>query len=261
MNRTVFFDAIRSNPFGGSLRQTQVDGIEAILTGWTTSGFTDLRWLAYMFGTAFHETATAMQAVIETQRADETKSPTVETAITRLENSWKAGKMPWVKTPYWRKDEHGQSWLGRGLVQCTHKSNYERAERSTGLPFTSNPELMLEIVPAVNVMIRGMAEGWFTTQSLAEYFDHDSEDWKNARQIINGNESDTKVAGYAQAFYAALQASGKPVAAPAPVPSPVEALSLEARVVALESYMIEVQALQERVVDLEASVKALQAVE
>lgn len=235
MNRTVFFDAIRANPFGGSLKQTQVDGIEAILTGWTTSGFTDLRWLADMLGTAFHETARAMQAVIETQRADETKSPTVETAITRLENSWKAGSMPWVKTPYWRKDEHGQSWLGRGLVQCTHKENYERAERSTGLPFASNPELMLEIGPAVNVMIRGMAEGWFTGKSLADYFDHDSEDWKNARQIINGNESDTKVAGYAQAFYVALQASGKPVAKPAPSQAPPLGPSLEARVAALEA--------------------------
>lgn len=243
MNRTVFFDAIRSNPFGGSLRQTQVDGIEAILTGWTTSGFTDLRWLAYMLGTAFHETTTAMQAVIETQRADETKSPTVETAITRLENSWKAGKMPWVKTPYWRKDEHGQSWLGRGLVQCTHKSNYERAERSTGLPFTSNPELMLEITPAVNVMIRGMIEGWFTTHTLAEYFDANTEDWKNARRIINGNESDTKVAGYGKAFYAALQASGKPVATPAPSPAPPPQPSLEARVAALEASVKALQGL------------------
>lgn len=235
MNRQVFFDSIRINPFGGALKQTQVDGIEAILTGWTNSGFTDLRWLSYMLGTAFHETARAMQAVIETQRADETKSPTVETAITRLENSWAAGKMPWVSTPYWRKDEHGQSWLGRGLVQMTHKSNYERAERSTGLPFASDPARALEIGPAVTVMIRGMAEGWFTGKSLADYFNASSEDWTNARQVVNGNESDVKVAGYAQAFYAALQASGKPVAPPAPVPAPPAQPSLEARVAALEA--------------------------
>lgn len=235
MNRTVFFDAIRANPFGGALKQTQVDGIEAVLTGWANSGLTDLHWLAYMFGTEFHETARAMQPVIETQRADEDKPPSVETAITRLENSWKAGRMPWVSTPYWRKDEHGQSWLGRGPVQLTHKSNYERAERSTGLPFASKPELMLEIGPGVNVMIRGMSEGWFTGKSLADYFDANTEDWVNARQIINGNESDTKVAGYAKAFYAALQASGKPVAPPAPSPAPPAQPSLEVRVAALEA--------------------------
>ena len=259
MNRDAFFAAVRSAPFGGSLKQSQVDGMDAILDGWEVTGATDLRWLAYCLGTTFHETARAMQPVIETRQPSEEKNPSVDTAIARLESSWKAGKLPWVKTPYWRKDAAGLSWLGRGFVQCTHKSNYERAERETGITFSKNPNQMLEMTPAVDVLFRGMIGGWFTTKKLSDYFDSDSEDWKNARRIINGNESDEKVANYAKAFYVALLAAEKTVSAPEPplVTDLPDQPSLEAQVAALHS-MLEAILKQLPPAGLEERVKALE---
>lgn len=65
MDRAKFFASARSALFGGKLTQGQVDGITAILDGWQASQMTDVRWLAYMLATAYHETARTMQPIAE----------------------------------------------------------------------------------------------------------------------------------------------------------------------------------------------------
>src|ERR1041385_6889458 len=65
LNRDYFFDTIRANLFKGKLTQSQVDGMESILLTGETEGLTDLRWLAYMLATCFHETARTMQPIEE----------------------------------------------------------------------------------------------------------------------------------------------------------------------------------------------------
>ena len=58
MNRETFFNEVRKEIFGGSLKQNQVSGLSTLLdyaeknlSGW------DKRWLAYALATAYHETA------------------------------------------------------------------------------------------------------------------------------------------------------------------------------------------------------------
>ena len=65
MNRRVFFDDVRRDLFGGGLNQDQVDGFNAILDAWAESSLSDLRWLAYMLATTFHETARTMRPIRE----------------------------------------------------------------------------------------------------------------------------------------------------------------------------------------------------
>ena len=65
MNRQVFFDAVRTKPFDGSLTTGQVQGTGAILNEWDRRGLKDLRWLAYMLATTIHETARTMQPIAE----------------------------------------------------------------------------------------------------------------------------------------------------------------------------------------------------
>lgn len=221
IDRKVFFDAVRQDPFGGRLTAGQVDGCVSILGEWERRKLTDLRHLAYMLATPFHETAGTMQPVIETRQPSEDKNPSVDTAIARLERAWAAGKMPWVKTAYWRKDADGFSWLGRGLPQVTHKSNYTWAEAETGVPFTKNPDLMLKMEHAVPVMFIGMLKGKFTGRRLADYFSSNEDDPVNARRIINATESAVKVAGYHRAFLKALKAADRPAVAPQPPAKPV----------------------------------------
>ncbi|MGV1951661.1 glycoside hydrolase family 19 protein [Agrobacterium vitis] len=203
MDRAKFFAAVRTTLFGGALTQNQVNGITAILDAWQASTMTDLRWLAYMFATAFHETAQTMQPVRETRAA------TDDQAIAILDRSWAKGAMPWVKSPYWRIGADGKSWLGRGYVQLTHKVNYIKLGGAIGVDLVSNPVLAMREDIALKVLFVGMGEGLFTGVKLATYFQGTKSDWVNARRIINGTESASVVAGYGQKFYAALQGASK----------------------------------------------------
>lgn len=222
MNRATFFDTVRGSLYAGALKAGQVDGLTRILTEAERRGL-PIAFCAYILATAHHETAKAMQPVIETRQPGEATNPSVDEAIRRLEKAWASGKMKWVKTAYWRKDEAGFSWLGRGLPQVTHRTNYERAERELGVPFTKRPELMLEIEHAVPVAFEGMIKGWFTGKKLSDYLSGTKPDYLSARRIINRTESAATVGSYAAKFETALRAAGYsagPVAARVSTPAP-----------------------------------------
>lgn len=223
MDRAAFFRAVRSSLFAGKLSASQVAGIEAILDEAGMRG-TRLEWLAYMLATAYHETAHTMQPVRETLASTDDK------AIRILDRSFAAGKLPWVKTPYWRKDKDGKSWLGRGLPQLTHKRNYEVMSPIIGVDLVEDPNRAMEPRVAVKIMFEGMERGSFTGKKLADYIATGKTDYYNARRIINGVESAAKVATHAKQFEAALRAAGydgKPYipardvkqASPAPLPA------------------------------------------
>jgi predicted chitinase len=213
MDRKIFYDNVRNAPFPNTLTQPQVDGMNVILDEWDKRGLTEPSWLAYMLATAFHETAHWMQPVIETRRASEPANPSVDTAIARLDNAFNSGKLKWVKTPYWRKDADGMSWLGRGFVQLTFKTNYQNAEAKTGIPCTTQPELMLQAASAATVMYGGMIGGWFTGKKLSDYLGNGKVDFVNARRIINGLDRADDIAGYANSFLTAVNAASAPASA------------------------------------------------
>jgi predicted chitinase len=129
-------------------------------------------------------------------------------AIAILDRAFAAGKLKWVKTPYWRRDEDGKTWLGRGLVQLTHKANYARMGPIVGVDLVANPKLAMEEDIAVKIMFEGMARGLFTGKKLADYFTSKTSDWVNARKIINGLDRAEDIASYAHRFYDALQDAG-----------------------------------------------------
>ena len=199
INRGQFFDVVREEVTGGKLNQGQVDGCRAVLDYWEKAwAKSDDRWLAYMLGTAYHESAHTMQPVRET------RASTDERAIEILWKYYTAGKLPWVKKPYWDKDGQGKSWLGRGLVQLTHKSNYEKMTKATGIDLVGNPRKAMEMDAAVKVLVVGCIDGHFTGKKLKDYFHGETADWKNARRVITGPESMERVASYARSFYKAI---------------------------------------------------------
>ncbi|MCP8897035.1 hypothetical protein KYK29_19075 [Shinella daejeonensis] len=205
IDRKVFFDRVRERLFDGRLRQAQVDGLTAILDRWEAEMPTgDRRWLAYMLGTAHHETGRTMQAVRETFAASD------ERAIAILDKAFRDGRLAFVRAPYWRKDRDGRSWLGRGLVQLTHKANYQRMTQETGIDLVADPARAMELSVAVTVMFTGMTGGAFTGRRLADYFSPGREDWINARRIVNGTERAALVAGYARAYHAAIGDTAQP---------------------------------------------------
>lgn len=202
--RGFFFQEVRKSLFSGRLKQREVKGLNAILDGWTvlpeaarnTAGGHDA--LAYVLATAFHETAATMRPVRETLALSDAE------AIARLERAFRAGRLPTVKTPYWRPDAEGRTWLGRGFVQLTHRRNYEVMSAQTGIDLVSKPGRAMEMAVAVKILIDGMQQGSFTGCRLGDYFAGGRADWAGARKIINGTDRAELVAGYARAFRAGL---------------------------------------------------------
>lgn len=172
--------------------------------------------LAYVLATAYHETAFTMKPVRETKASTDAKVKEI------LTKSWKAGKLPWVKSDYW-----SSGFFGRGYVQLTHEANYQRAGQELGVNMVANPSLALDPDTASKVLVVGMLEGWFTGKKLADYITLKASDFINARRIVNGTDKASDIAGYASQYDALLKAEGYGEETSKPVetiqPQPVEA--------------------------------------
>jgi putative chitinase len=178
INRKSFYDSIRPL-FGGKIEQKQVDGIEAILNKWEADNWKDLRWLAYILATAFHETAKTMQPIKEYGR----------------------GK----GYPYGEKHpKTGKIYYGRGLVQLTWDYNYLRFGKLLGIDMYKNPDLACDMAIAVKILFVGMIQGMFTGKSLGQYFNEEDTNWIEARRIVNGRDKAELIAKYAVHFHKAL---------------------------------------------------------
>jgi hypothetical protein len=214
-DRERYFDAVRGPLFGGSLTQQQVDGQEAILTGWETAREPlgeDRRFLAYELATALHETASTMWPIEEYGHG--------------------AGASYGVPDP-----ETGQTYYGRGFVQLTWRDNYRKATAELQLTGPDDlewhAERALDPAIAAAVMFRGMSEGWFRPPNkLALFFNADTDDPYQAREIINGDKEIVPdwsggvsigdlIADYHRNFLAALDAAYREAPKPEPEPPPL----------------------------------------
>lgn len=176
MNRTTFFAYARRAPFGGRLTQSQVDGLSKILDEWMARGLSDVRWLAYILATTFHETAGKMQPVREM-----------------------GGEAYLKKKPYY-------PWVGEGLVQVTWEANH----RKFG---ATKPGQLLTWPIALKAIFDGMTKGMFTGKKLADYFNATTDDPVGARRIVNGTDKAKLIAGYHKNFLDAINAAQEPMPA------------------------------------------------
>lgn len=184
INRKLTFDSIRKS--FGRLTTKQVEGFTAIFDEWEAGEYTDIRWLAYMLATSWHETARTMQPIEE----------------------YGKGK----KRPYGKKIKHsGVAYLinaifyGRGFVQLTWYENYQLMGRLLGIDLLRYPELALVMRNAVKIMFEGMTRGSssfgdFTGRCLEQYFNSKTDDPIGARKIINGTDKAELIAGYHNVF-------------------------------------------------------------
>lgn len=167
IDRKKSFDNIHKE--FGSLTQNQVIGIEAFFNEYEARGLSDVRYLAYMLATAWHETAKTMQPIEECGKGE--------------------GKA------------YEGKYYGRGYVQLTWEDNYKKAtaKNSKGWNFINNPELALQVEPAIWICFEGMLNGWFTGKKLSDYFNIKSAP-VSARRIINGKDRAELTATYYEKF-------------------------------------------------------------
>lgn len=199
MNRKVFYDIVRPNLFGGKMTLSQVQGIEASLNYWDASGLTDLRWLAYMIATDFHESNRTMQAVKEIGG----DAYYVRKYWTNKKKAAELGN---------KSAQDAINFCGKGKPQITGRANYTKMGKILGIDLANNPDLALNLDIATQIMFEGMTTGKsfrgdFTGKHLGNYFNKTTDDPINARRIVNGVDKAKVIAGYYQIILAAINAS------------------------------------------------------
>jgi hypothetical protein len=197
INRKFFFDQCRAVLFTGKLTQSQVNGLNFILDVWEKShAKKDDRWLAYALATCFHETGFTMQPIRERGgaryffRMYDPESPQAN----RASLAKRMGAQPC----------DGVIFHGRGYVQLTWRLNYKKMGDAFKVDLITNPDKAMEPELAAKIMFKGMEEGSFTSKKFAHYFNPTTEDWKNARKIINGLDCAESIAIHAKKFYSAI---------------------------------------------------------
>lgn len=134
----------------------------------------------------------------------------------------------------------GAAYSGKGYVQETGESNYEKAEAEirrqypelvaefesrTGRKFDltvgdqpgdgSDPDNAKEPHIAFAIMTLGMHQGWFTGKKLSDYINVDRTDYVNARRIINGVDRAAEIAELAKQLEQILNSAAALVVEPA----------------------------------------------
>lgn len=205
--------------FGGSLTQSQVDGITTILSGWERYGNGDNETLAYLLATTYHETAKTMQ-------------PIHERGAKAYFNKYEPGTKIGAVLGNTLKGD-GYKFRGRGYVQLTGRSNYARAGKIVGTDLVADPDAALNPNIAVRLLIAGPSNGWYTGKKLSDYIDGvdetDAEDLREyiaARRTINGQDKAEVIGKLALVFERALRAAPVPAPAPTlPLPEPDDAIA------------------------------------
>lgn len=198
---STFFNHVRGKLFSGSLKQEQVDGMNALILAGVEQGLT-VQQHAYVLATAYHETARTMQPIAEYGRGQNYAYGRWQTNSAGMKYCYKNGSRDVVYT----QDECPHLFYGRGFVQLTWYSNYLRAGEKLGVNLLNNPDLALQTDLSAKIMILGMKDGWFTGKKLRDYIKDTGCDYVNARRIVNGTDKASLIAGYARTFENALNA-------------------------------------------------------
>lgn len=189
INREIFFDIVR--PMFGKLNQEQVDAMN-----WYFDTFPELitiPQIAYALATAFHETAQTMQPITEYGSSSYFDKYEPGTPIGDSLGNTQPGD--------------GEKYKGRGYVMITGRSNYQRAQDELNVPLIDFPEEACNPDVARSIMRRGCFEGWFTGKKITDYIEGEMKDYYNARRVVNGTDCAEKIAGHADVFEKALEAS------------------------------------------------------
>lgn len=215
MNRDAFFSRLsRGDPslFPDGMSAAQRAGLSLKLDVWARWYASDhpMTYLAAALGQIYRETGGRMEPVLEAFAPDR------KTSAERLQKAFDAGRLKWVKTPYWLPDETGRHPVGGGDIQLTHRRNYVGAEErlfkrfGVRVPLSGNYDLILDPVVSAHVAFSGMIEGWFRPCKLADFCTGERLDYAAARDIVNGDARmiGEEIARNCRVFEAALRAAG-----------------------------------------------------
>jgi hypothetical protein len=118
-----------------------------------------------------------------------------------------------VREAYWYSEDWRKSHLryypyyGRGYVQLTWQSNYEKYRDILMLDLVNNPDIALRPDAALFVLVHGFRTGGFTGRELTDYVNASHTDFVGARRCINGTDHAEDIAKIAQGFMGSVATS------------------------------------------------------
>jgi len=177
----------------------------AIIAECVRQGVTDPQQVAYILGTAKHE------------------SDNFNTLEEYASGAAYEGRGDLGNT----QSGDGVRFKGRGYVQLTGRVNYERYSEILGIDLIANPELLSQDAStSAYVLVHGMVNGTYTGVGLDRYIGNGSADYNGARRIVNGMDRSGLIAGYARDYEARLTSGdlagalgGQPVETTPPPPA------------------------------------------
>lgn len=95
-------------------------------------------------------------------------------------------------------------YFGRGYVQLTWKSNYQKYSNILNLDLVSNPDRVLDPQIALFILCHGMGNGTFTGKKLGQYVNANKTDFLGARWVVNDEDRKALIAGYANQWVTRL---------------------------------------------------------
>jgi hypothetical protein len=162
------------------LGSVQRDSVEQILRAFREYGDGDYRKLVYILATAWHES--------KLKPVRERRAGSSQTWLRQLQDR------------YWPS-----GYYGRGFVQLTWKSNYQKMSSFLGIDLVGSPDLALEPRYAADILVYGMINGEFTRRALSRYINLVQTDYYNARRVVNGTDRAGLIRDYAVLLQAQIR--------------------------------------------------------
>lgn len=116
-----------------------------------------------------------------------------------------------VREAYWLSEDWRQRnlryypYYGRGYVQLTWQSNYEKYARLLGIDMVAEPDLAMQPKTALFILVHGFTTGSFTGRCITDYIDARHSDFINCRRVINGTDHAEEIAELARAHLAGMR--------------------------------------------------------
>lgn len=159
----------------------------------------DVRHIAYLLATVFHETAFTFKPITEYGN---------RRYFDKYESTTKIGQRLGNKYP-----NDGYKFRGRGYVMITGRRNMQVFSEELNVDLIADPDQALKPEVSYRIATVGMRKGLFTGKALAHYLNGEKKDYVNARRIINGVDRAEQIAKYAETFEEILTTKDKEKAA------------------------------------------------
>lgn len=211
INKAKFYNAYRAK--FGSLKQSTVDTLEAIIDEFNQHSDLRLDHAAYMLATVKHEVGNDMVPIVENMNYSAkrimqvwpSRFKTLNDATQYAHNPEKLGNNVYANRlgNGDSKSGDGYRYRGRGIgAQFTGKVNYEKFGKMLNIDLVGNPDLAMDLGVGAKVLYVGSTQGLFTGVGLTKYINNNKKDYINARRVVNADVglNGAKIAREAEKF-------------------------------------------------------------